>query len=1084
MRAFLAALSCLLIASSSAFSADGSDALLVSGYNLASGMNAFVYYTFSKQPFTVAPGDVLEYDILIPASSTETNGGVDVDWLDGSLPLRDSGAKDQNGYGSHPNVAIPPAKGAWYHRTISMDPVVGRSAKNWMLVFEGDSHGPYYMLVSNIVVRRTDGSEVALYKSGPVGPAGEVGGIDGFSRRLMVRNVPLADLNPNGLDKVIASAKAQHERDSAVSELDFGIDLLTRFARIADVESRYKPVFDDAKKQLDAARSADTSPADLNSAMRNVRRTLTANRSLTSGYALNLVGHAHIDFQWLWEWPETLDLTVATFRQALKFMDEIPDFKFSQSSSGLYRVVEDLDPSLFARIQKRAREGRWEPVGGRVSEGDLNLVSPESHVRQFLLGQRYFREKLGRTATIGFEPDSFGHPWTMPSILVNSGINGYYFCRGGRNKPVFWWQAPNGDKVPAFDDTAAGSWYNGTVIPNALETVATFKEKTGLNTMLRVYGVGNHGGGPTYEQLETARAMQKVSYYPKTRFSTLAEYFGDIEKQGLSNLPVINEELNTVFQGCYTTHGAIKRLNRDAENALTSAETTATAASFHGFPYPAVRFRSLWEDLLANQHHDTLLGSAIHETYDKTREQLGYVVAEAKAILGDATRYLASYANRPKTARYAVFAYNPLGWQRTGRVRIGWPYPPDKDKWIAVDPDGRWYPVSIIRGVRPDNPEGLPVAEFNAEVPAFGYTSFALYPSSEPVSSAVNLTQAGDKYVIENTLIRVEVNNAGLITSLKRKDSERETVAPGGAANRLEIWNEDERPRSAWIIGPYLGHEKLDQPVQIAVVDNEPARVTLSVQRSFRSSTITQYIRVTADSDVVETPLYVDWQEVGAGVKVTPFLKMATDVAGSNLTARYEIPFGAMSRPTDNGEVPALKSADLSGPEGGIAVLNDCKGGFAALDSTMRVSLIRSPADPDLMPDQGYHVIGLALWPHDANVKAGAIRKGFEYNQPLTGARIAPSANGKLPSKGSFLQVRNDTVIPTVMKRAEDRPDGVVLRLFEANGTPGRLEYRPAFPASGLRPVNFLEDIKGPVVPVSNQADLQPWEIRTVEFRP
>ncbi|MCX6376664.1 MAG: hypothetical protein NTU88_11635, partial [Armatimonadetes bacterium] len=162
---------------------------------------------------------------------------------------------------------------------------------------------------------------------------------------------------------------------------------------------------------------------------------------------VHLIGHAHIDMNWLWLWPETVDVCKNTFSTMTKLLDEYPTLRFSQSQAATYVAVEEADPQVFARVRERVKSGQWEITGGTWVEGDMNMASGESIVRQILYGKKYFREKFGVEPVTGWEPDTFGHAWTIPQILAKSGIKYYYFCRGGKDEPVFW--ARSESKNPA-----------------------------------------------------------------------------------------------------------------------------------------------------------------------------------------------------------------------------------------------------------------------------------------------------------------------------------------------------------------------------------------------------------------------------------------------------------------------------------------------------------------------------------------------------------------------------------------------------------------------------------------------------------
>ena len=170
---------------------------------------------------------------------------------------------------------------------------------------------------------------------------------------------------------------------------------------------------------------------------------------------LHMIGHAHLDPVWLWRWTEGFQETKATFRSALDRMKEYDDFQFISSSAAFYEWIEQSDPAMFAEIQNRVREGRWCLVGGWWIEPDCNIPAGESFVRQGLYGQRYFMEKFGRKAVVGFNPDSFGHAASLPQILKKSGLHYYVFMRPMPNEKglpsrLFWWESDDGSRVLTY----------------------------------------------------------------------------------------------------------------------------------------------------------------------------------------------------------------------------------------------------------------------------------------------------------------------------------------------------------------------------------------------------------------------------------------------------------------------------------------------------------------------------------------------------------------------------------------------------------------------------------------------------------
>ncbi|MCU0523086.1 MAG: hypothetical protein MUF84_20665, partial [Anaerolineae bacterium] len=222
-------------------------------------------------------------------------------------------------------------------------------------------------------------------------------------------------------------------------------------------------------------------------------------------YTLLCVGHAHIDMNWQWSWPETVALTHDTFQTMLTLMDEFPGFIFSQSQASVYAAIEKYDPPMFDLIRQRVAEGRWEVTASQWVEGDTNLSNGESISRHLLYTRAYFQKAFGLSpedVTIDFEPDTFGHPATLPTILARGGVRHYYHCRGSRGPHVYWWVGPDGSKILVFNDI---QWYmhfdaarrHVAVDTNMADPLMEFAQATGLRAMPVLYGVGDHGGGPT-----------------------------------------------------------------------------------------------------------------------------------------------------------------------------------------------------------------------------------------------------------------------------------------------------------------------------------------------------------------------------------------------------------------------------------------------------------------------------------------------------------------------------------------------------------------------------------------------------------
>ena len=238
---------------------------------------------------------------------------------------------------------------------------------------------------------------------------------------------------------------------------------------------------------------------------------------------LHMIGNAHIDPVWLWQWPEGYQEVRATFQSAIDRMEEYPDFVFTCDSSLFFEWVEESDPELFEKLRERIAEGRFQVIGGWWVEPDCNIPCGESFVRQALYGQRYLREKFGITATTGANIDSFGHNATIPQILAKSGADSYVFLRPGPEEipldsPLFWWESPDGSRVLAYripHEYCAPKDDIGEHVETAISTLPAGGEEWAV-----FYGVGNHGGGPTKANLDQIARLNGRNGLPRLELSS------------------------------------------------------------------------------------------------------------------------------------------------------------------------------------------------------------------------------------------------------------------------------------------------------------------------------------------------------------------------------------------------------------------------------------------------------------------------------------------------------------------------------------------------------------------------------------
>ncbi|MHB8418084.1 MAG: alpha-mannosidase [Myxococcales bacterium] len=151
-----------------------------------------------------------------------------------------------------------------------------------------------------------------------------------------------------------------------------------------------------------------------------------ATTSTAGPMTLYVVGYAHLDTQWRWEYPDTIGKFLpATLKRNFALFAKYPHYVFNFTGANRYQMIEEYDPAGFAELKKWVARGRWYPAGAAMEEFDANAPSPESILRQILYGNGYFRRELGVSDDSLLLPDSFGFPAELPSLLAAAGLSGF-----------------------------------------------------------------------------------------------------------------------------------------------------------------------------------------------------------------------------------------------------------------------------------------------------------------------------------------------------------------------------------------------------------------------------------------------------------------------------------------------------------------------------------------------------------------------------------------------------------------------------------------------------------------------------------
>lgn len=814
-------------------------------------------------------------------------------------------------------------------------------------------------------------------------------------------------------------------------------------------------------------------------------------------YKLILCAHAHIDMNWMWSWQETVASTLDTFRTMLAIMREYPQFTYSQSQASVYRIVEDFEPEMMREIKERISEGRWEVTATSWVETDKNMPSTESLARHILYTKRYMRDTWGvdpASLSIDFSPDTFGHSAYIPQIDNAGGVQYLYHCRANDVAvPLYRWRAPAGGELLVYKEPY---WYNSGIRPHIGAGLPELAHRCGgLKTGLIVYGVGNHGGGPTRRDVEAALEMQGWPVYPKVTFGTFGQFFAEAEAVREA-LPLIEGEQNFIFPGCYTTQSRIKMGNRHGEDALYCAEAlSALTEAVTDAPYSRGQFEKAWRDVLFTHFHDILTGSCVRDTREHAMGLYSEALAIANTQRSRAMRALAEridtsplYAEEDRSASqsegagagYGIEGFSPPAAERgsgirrvyhifnpSARARKGvaeltvWDWPGDLRRLRFSDAEGNSLEAQPLH----KEPEKYWDHMFfkvlvEAEVPAMGYATVLLdeaeiddYPLY--YHPAERTEKPYDNYMLENEYLSAEFCfRTGLLLSLVDKESGQEMIdLPAG----FKLVTCDGNGDSAWVIGRYMSERMLDSDVVVKPVERSGAlRGGISIEARAMSSTIRAHITLDKGSRALRYDATVDWHEFSRPGEPVPTLVFAAPVAYDAREYLYDVPGGSVARGAMHIDVPALTyGAAVNGEGPSLAIATDCKYGLRGAEDTIAATLIHSANSPDPYPERGIHRIQLYLFAQRAH--PAALREtAFDALHPFNYISAA-FGGGDLPMTGSLLTMGEGTTATlSGVKPAEDGP-GVVVRLYETAGEDTVAAMTFTAPIASAKPVDIME---------------------------
>ena len=809
----------------------------------------------------------------------------------------------------------------------------------------------------------------------------------------------------------------------------------------------------------------------------------------------HLIANAHLDLVWLWRWEEGCTEGLSTFATACDLLDEYEELIFCHNEAVLYDWVERLAPPLFERIRAHVAAGRWHIMGGWWLQPDVNLPMGESTIRNILLGRRYFGERFGVRPRTAVNFDSFGHARGLVQILKRADFDSYLVYRPGpQHYPFvdhdFIWEGLDGSEIVvhrsdegynsvwglAADKLAAFMGEGGEPRHRAHPEVAPSPQPVSLF----LWGVGDHGGGPTREDLEGLRALLAEQPEGRLVHSWPERYFEALAKAEGPALPRVARGLNPVAPGCYTSQIRVKQGHRRLELELYAAERMAAVAALrYGRPYPAALFDEVMEDLAFVEFHDALPGTATQEVEEDTLRVLAHSLERLSRERLSSLIALSSEAPRATPGRSTLMIFNPHPYALDEVIacEVGLP----RQNW-----DGDFmYPQASVDGVDIPTQAEKESSNFSLDwrkravmqlhLEPMALTRVELRFSPIPARPVYEPIMAEADYVFETESLRVVIDlSTGLIASYCVDGIDYFAAAAG----RLELRDDTSNP---WSIHSRFSHVRrtfsLASPAQttafagldaelidpIRVIEDGPVRTVVEAIFALEDSRICVRYLLPKRGRHVDVELLVDNRHKQQSLKWLLPLGEEGELWGQILAGRERLnEDGAEAvhqqwllyrRP--DGHALALFNDGIYGvncEEGVVGLTLLRSAGYTASDFVMGRALQERQWAPRMEQGQRRYRFRLLGGEREA-LEPGLDRLALSFNDPPYVQPYNPISPAYGGLEGShrgradepFMRLSPDSVVLWALKRSARHAEGEVgktpvreeaytLRLFESSG--------------------------------------------------
>ncbi|MDX9918787.1 MAG: glycoside hydrolase family 38 C-terminal domain-containing protein [Paludibacter sp.] len=793
---------------------------------------------------------------------------------------------------------------------------------------------------------------------------------------------------------------------------------------------------------------------------------------------LYMIANAHFDTQWDWDVQTSIDQYVKnTLVDNFNLFEKYPNYVFNFEGAIKYKFAKEYYPELYEKLKGYVASGRWHISGGSIDANDVMVPSAESIIRNYLLGQEFYKKEFGTKGGNDIMlPDCFGFPYSLPTLGKHCGITGFH------TQKLTWGSAYNYDDFPHYglwkgvDGAEIYAIYKPGSYVNQFHEDLSYnadmkteiernKEELGAYKTVRYFGTGDRGGSISEGSAEWMETSVNSQGPVNVSMVTPDEFFDDITSEERDLLPVWDNEMPMREHGvgCYTSQTILKYWNRKGELLADATEKSSTLADWlGGLPYQQDIINENWINILWHQFHDDLTGTSIPKAYVFTNNDLVKAQLDLSKTLNNAAGAVSRKMNT-QVEGIPLVVYNPLSIQRDDIVEAKIEVETQPSNISVYEPNG-----DVVAAQITDYSNGVLSFIFKADVASLGYKTYDLH-LNDNASSKVETSLSTTFNTIENGEYLLKLNKNGDVYSiLDKKQGNKELLKdpirlsmqsdqPGYWWSWEISWGDNERAPFAYV----------DESVELTLVEDGPLRSTMKITRSKNGSDFVQFIRMTSgvNEDRIDFVNEVDWQSQGT------LLKVIFPLSASNPLATYDLSIGTIQRGNRTSslhEVAGHQWADLTNTDEsyGVSILNDSKYGWDKYDdNTLRMTLIHTPKTNGDREYQKYQDLGLNKFTYSFYRHMGVWDESTQWqasklNQPFL-AYKTPKHEGDLGNDFEFVSLNTEKVAVKALKKAE-ASDEMVVRVYELTGE-NHSNVELTFPADivSAKEVNGLEEEVG-----------------------